>query len=82
MNKTVECLKERMTFVKNFIGDNYHEDTCYIAIQEIERLLRGDFTEEEFQNLCHNFSEDDAQRFCNGCIEYNKKMFGEKSCLK
>lgn len=46
------------------------------AADEIERLLRGDFTEEEFQNLCHNFSEQDAERFKHECIEYQKKLFG------
>jgi hypothetical protein len=43
---------------------------------EIERLKSGNFTEEEFQNLCHNLTTDDAERFCNGCEEYQKKLFG------
>ncbi len=30
---------------------------------EVERLRRGDFTEQEFQNLCHNFDESDERRF-------------------
>ncbi|HUT60193.1 MAG TPA: hypothetical protein VNA25_20290 [Phycisphaerae bacterium] len=34
------------------------------------------FTEEEFQNLCHNFGEDDAERFCDGCDSYQRKLFG------
>ena len=48
----------------------YHAD-------EADRLRRGDFTPEEFQNLCHNFSEDDKQKFFQGCREYQKKLFGE-----
>lgn len=47
---------------------------------EITRLKRGDFTEEEFQNLCHNLSEkvEDECKFKEGCIAYQKKLFGDK----
>lgn len=48
------------------------------ARDEIDRLKRGDFTEEEFQNLCHNFSHDDAARFKAGCEKYQRKLFGER----
>lgn len=47
--------------------------------KEIERLKAGRFTEEEFQNLCHTFSEDDECRFKAGCVEYHKKLFGDKN---
>lgn len=50
------------------------------ANEEIARLKAGNFTEEEFQNLCHNFSADDACRFKKGCEEYQKKLFGNKLC--
>lgn len=46
---------------------------------EIARLKRGDFTKEEFQNLCHNRHEKEgytAQDFFNGCAEYQKSLFG------
>lgn len=46
------------------------------AADEIERLLCGDFSESEFQGLCHNFSEDDADRFRVGCEAYQRKLFG------
>jgi hypothetical protein len=46
--------------------------------RENERLLRGEFTEEEFQNLCHNMTTDDACRFKAGCEAYQKKLFGDK----
>ena len=36
------------------------------------RLKRVELTEEEFQNLCRNFSD----RFNAGCREYEKKLFG------
>jgi hypothetical protein len=49
------------------------------AADEIERLLRGDFTEEEFQNLCHKHTGEDAARFRQGCEEYQRKLFGS-SC--
>ena len=45
--------------------------------QEIARLKTGKFTEEEFQNLCHELSEDGKPEcFAKGCIEYQKKLFG------
>lgn len=46
--------------------------------REYARLLRGEFTEEEFQNLCHNMTTDDACRFKAGCEAYQKKLFGDK----
>lgn len=51
-------------------------------LSEINRLKSGDFTEEEFQNLCHKFQEDDACRFAEGCVRYNEKLFGDKSRLE
>lgn len=47
------------------------------VIHDNARLRRGDFTEAEFQNLCHNFSECDKERFKQGCREYQAKLFGE-----
>ncbi len=56
---------------------------CYMSpfhvaalLLEIARLKRGDFTEEEFQNLCHHFDENDETRFKEGCAAYQKKLFG------
>ncbi len=43
--------------------------------EKIERLKRGDFTEDEFQNLCHNLSADDERRFRAGCEAYQRKLF-------
>ena len=43
----------------------------------IIRLLRGDFTDEEFQNLCHNLDESDFEKFCDGCDAYQMKLFGK-----
>src|SRR5688572_30875047 len=45
-------------------------------INEIKRLRAGQFTEEEFQNLCHNLNTDDAGRFKTGCLAYQQKLFG------
>jgi hypothetical protein len=45
---------------------------------EIDRLKRGDFTEDEFQSLCHNFSADDRERFKKGCEDYQRKLFGRE----
>lgn len=44
---------------------------------EVERLKRGDFTEEEFQNLCHNTDiQAGFDVFAKGCEAYQQKMFG------
>ena len=45
---------------------------------EVYRLKRGDFTEDEFQNLCHKFGEDDAVRHWRGCHEYHRHLFGKE----
>lgn len=47
--------------------------------REVERLRAGSFTPQEFQNLCHNFDEKDREVFVAGCIEYQKKLFGESA---
>jgi hypothetical protein len=49
-------------------------------LSEIDRLKCGDFTEDEFQMLCHNLSEDDKDRFFKGCEEYQRKLFGVSAC--
>jgi hypothetical protein len=61
---------KQTTWVSAFM-DKMHEcakwsDRAMMAEAEVERLKKGDFTEEEFQNLCHNFSEDDECRFKKG----------------
>jgi hypothetical protein len=50
---------------------------------EVKRLREGDFTEAEFQNLCHNLKVDgrpvtaaDVCRFSDGCTGYQRKLFG------
>lgn len=40
------------------------------------RLRRGEFTDTEFQRLCHNLSPRLRQEFYDGCDEYQKKLFG------
>jgi hypothetical protein len=45
-------------------------------VRENNRLRAGEFTEEEFQNLCHNFTPDDECRFKAGCEMYQRKLFG------
>lgn len=47
--------------------------------QELVRLKRGEFTMEEFQNLCHNRHEKPgctAKEFFDGCAAFQKSMFG------
>jgi hypothetical protein len=54
------------------------------AADEIARLTRGDFTPEEFQNLCHHRDEKPGctpEDFSRGCVEYQKKLFGREVAL-
>lgn len=45
-------------------------------VEDNERLREGDFTPEEFQNLCHCIPENNQDAFFTGCAEYQKKLFG------
>ncbi len=51
------------------------------ALSDNRRLRRGDLTEEEVQNLCHNLPEDCPKKFAEGCRAYNAKLFGDRSRL-
>lgn len=56
----------------------FDREVVGVLLAEIDRLKEGYFTEEEFQNLCHNLSVKDGEhRFKKGCEEYQKKLFGE-----
>jgi hypothetical protein len=51
---------------------------------EVARLKEGQFSEAEFQNLCHNMRVDGqpityetVHSFEQGCVEYRRKLFGE-----
>jgi hypothetical protein len=66
-NMLGELFKQIDDRVKNSKGD---------LAKEITRLKAGDFSEEEFQNLCHKFQDTDKQRFCDGCEAYQIKLFG------
>lgn len=47
---------------------------------EIDRLKRGDFTPDEFQNLCHNLPDTCTREvFESGCKDYQAKLFGSPS---
>lgn len=46
-------------------------------LSENERLKRGDFTADEFQNLCHSTDiQAGFDAFADGCEAYQQKMFG------
>lgn len=50
-----------------------------LLLDEIDRLKRGDFTPEEFQNLCHRRDEKPGctpEDFFTGCAMYQQKLFG------
>ena len=44
--------------------------------QERERLLRGEFTDQELQGFCHNLDVEDRQAFFDGCTKYQERLFG------
>lgn len=46
--------------------------------REIERLKSGQFTLEEFHNLCHDKFPCSRDEFDQGCIEYQRKLFGPR----
>lgn len=69
----LSCIEQ---FKKGMLGP-FNTRLVQLLIAELERLQKGDFTEEEFQNLCHNFNEDDAERHKQGCIEYHKLLFSK-----
>ena len=50
------------------------------AISELQRVARGDFTEEEIHNLCHNLQNGTApvslEQFAEGCRQEMLKLFG------
>lgn len=77
MNKILE---EIDLYIEHFnIKNNPNESIYYIlniAKEEIKRLLRGDFSPDEFQNLCHNMTCEDRTNFEKGCLEYQNKLFG------
>lgn len=57
--------------------------TCLL---EIERLKEGDFTPEEFQELCHNLHDTERdgigpKTFAEGCIQYQEKLFGKSPLM-
>ena len=54
-------------------------DRIKLLEAEVERLKRGDFTDDEFQNLCHSMPQAKMNCFQKGCEEYQKKLFGSGS---
>lgn len=61
--------------------DGYATDkqraTARAAMAEIERLREGEFSDEEFQHLCHCVPETDREAFFTGCADYQRSLLGE-----
>lgn len=73
MGRTPECPRSEK-------GDrNELWDYVRYLESEIERLKEGRFTQEEFQNLCHNFDTSDVCRFREGCRQYQLQLFGREA---
>jgi hypothetical protein len=67
---------------EEFYREKYEREREVTVLKaEIERLKAGRFTEEEFQNLCHNFTCEDRKRFEEGCKTYQEKLFGGSTVL-
>lgn len=52
------------------------EEEISLLQGEITRLKEGDFTPEEFQNLCHNNYPCSLKEFRQGCRDYQCWLFG------
>lgn len=55
------------------------DQACAEKDREIARLKRGEFTPEEFQNLCHEREDRpgcSVRQFFDGCADYQLKLFG------
>ena len=54
-----------------------HDYDCVVFLRsEIDRLKAGRFTDSEFHGLCHTIPESRRTAFCDGCDEYQRKLFG------
>jgi hypothetical protein len=47
--------------------------------KEVERLKAGNFSDDELQNLCHQFPPEKVCSFRNGCTQYQVKLFGQEA---
>lgn len=54
--------------------DSGYSQTVLSLVAEVRRLKKGDFTPEEFQNLCHTKDDTDCKSFTHGCFAYWKKL--------
>ena len=73
--------KAELDYIQSRVDRDYScdADTVCRLLGEIDRLKRGDFTPEEFQNLCHHRDEKPGctrKDFEEGCQEYQTKLFG------
>jgi hypothetical protein len=69
---TILCVLLAITTAAMFV---FAEVALYFK-HDNARLRRGDFTPEEFQNLCHNLTFADRLSFERGCRDYQEKLFG------
>ena len=44
-------------------------------VRENQRILRGEFTDDELQGFCHNLSEENEVAFKAGCVAYQARLF-------
>lgn len=73
---------EKVKFLKHKVQEaegKYHHQAIQLGVlsRDNERLLRGEFTEKEFQNLCHNIPKEDVCKFRAGCESYQKYLLGK-----
>lgn len=71
LQKKVDELEERICVLEQ------DGEPSELLLKENERLKSGNFSDAEFQNLCHNLPDrHDAQKFCDGCEKYQQQLFG------
>lgn len=75
LETTIQAIEEMFQLTKELIKEN---DALRL---ENQRLKEGNFTPEEFQNLCHNLGRDcTLPVFDQGCKSYQESLFGKDVC--
>lgn len=68
-------LEQKVNFVTVKILD-YLKDFMRLCTTNVLDLV-GEFNDYEFQNFCHNLSEEKKEEFFKGCNTYQNKLFGQ-----
>lgn len=85
MNKTQELMKRIEVYFPTVVHErllidfgNINVRLLHEAYHELERLSEGNFTPEEFNNLCHNKKPVTRCEFEEECKKYTNELYGEE----